>query len=348
MHAEERAAYAHSPELPAGYYLVGDPDALRLYRPDGSAVAAFSTWGISTGVIREAAGEDSRRELTTNGWGATALASKAKPRAARLSLRANFFGHFGLLCEGETLPLGRNFRALTILKYLLVHRDRPVSRDHLMSWLWPESNPRKARWSLNSTVYTLRKLLDGCLPPAASAGYILLEEGHYHFSPDIRMSTDVDEFDLRYERGRRFEKAGLIPDAIAEYERAAGLYRDDFLVEDLYEDWTMIERERLTSAYVDIADRLASHYAQTGQVRESIRTCYRVLDKDCCHEDTYRRLMRCYARLGLRDRALHQYRLCERMLRHRYATAPSPVTEALYKSLLRGGCAPSWREEPEI
>jgi len=105
-------------------------------------------------------------------------------------------------------------------------------------------------------------------------------------------------------------------------------------VEDLYEDWTMVERERLANAYVDMLDRLAAHYMETGQLRECVRACYQVLEKDRCHEDTYRLLMRCYARLGMRGRALRQYRLCEKILGREYGTTPSPETRALYRNLL--------------
>ncbi len=34
-------------------------------------------------------------------------------------------------------------------------------------------------------------------------------------------------------------------EAVAEYEKAADLYRGDYLTEELYEEWTVIERERL-------------------------------------------------------------------------------------------------------
>jgi len=45
--------------------------------------------------------------------------------------------------------------------------------------------------------------------------------------------------------------------------------------------------------------------------------------------------MQCYARLGLRARALHQYRMCEQILRQEYGTSPSPETRALYMRLLK-------------
>jgi DNA-binding SARP family transcriptional activator len=47
-------------------------------------------------------------------------------------------------------------------------------------------------------------------------------------------------------------------------------------------------------------------------------------------------LMRSYAQLGLRGRALRQYRLCERILGQEYGTAPSPETRALYRNLRIG------------
>ncbi|HJQ28936.1 MAG TPA: BTAD domain-containing putative transcriptional regulator, partial [Rubrobacter sp.] len=251
-------------------------------------------------------------------------------------LQARFFGHFGLFCDGEIFHLGPNGKMLSILKYLLANRGRPVSQDHLIGWLWPESNLKKARWSLNSAIHGLRKLLSGSHSSCcASMNYVVLEEGYYRLSPHIRVSTDVEEFDGLYEGGRVLQRSGDKAGAAKEYEAAIELYRGDYLLEDLYEDWTMVERERLANAYMDILSRLAIHYMEVEQHQESIRTCYRVLEKDRCHEDSYRLLMRCYARLGLRARALHQYRMCEQILEQEYGTSPSPETRSLYSSLFR-------------
>ena len=144
------------------------------------------------------------------------------------------------------------------------------------------------------------------------------------------------KFDVRCERGRRPEGAGRKEEAAAEYEEAVALYRGDYLAEDLYEDWTMIERERLTNAYVDALDRLADHHAENGRLREAIRRCHRILEKDPCHERTHRRLMEYYVRLGLRGRALLQYRLCCTILEHACEMEPSPETVSLYNRLLGG------------
>lgn len=320
-----------SVELPTGYYLERDPDILILRRLDGSMVGAFSTRGAAPEAVREAA-----EETSDETYEAPPRRDEAPTSApARSSLRANFFGHFEVSCEDEPLTLGRNGKALTILKYLLANRSRPVSQDHLMGWLWPDSNLKKARWSLNSAIHGLRKLLGSCPSSFDSASHVLLEEGYYRLCPSVRVTTDVDEFEALYEEGLSQEKVDRMPEATAQFESAIELYRGDYLVEDLYEDWTMVERERLVNAYVDMLGRLAAHYMEVGRHEESIRSCYRVLEKDRCHETSHRLLMRCYARLGLRARALRQYRLCEEALGQEYGLSPSPEIRALYVSLLR-------------
>jgi DNA-binding SARP family transcriptional activator len=94
-----------------------------------------------------------------------------------------------------------------------------------MSWLWSESEPKRARWSLNSTICTLRKILAGAQMPVVSPIRVVLEKGYYRLSPDVRVSSDRDEFDARSSNDYGLEKAGQIQEAVAEYEKAVELYR---------------------------------------------------------------------------------------------------------------------------
>ncbi len=300
-----------------------DPDEPILRRLGDSMVGASSARDAAPQAIEEVAPR----------WWSVDGSRGAAPTTDRCALRARLFGRFEVFLNDDVLSLGRNGKALAILKYLLANRARPVSQDHLMGWLWPESNLKKAKWSINSAIYALRKLLGDC-PSAAAGNYVLLEEGYYRLCSDVQVITDVDKFDARYEEGCRLAKEGRMGEAAAEYEKAIELYRDEYLVEDLYEDWTMIERERLINAYMDMLSRLAVHYYETGQCQESIRACYRILQKDRCHEDSYRLLMRSYTRLSLWERAVRQYRLCEMILKQEYGTVPSSETRALYASLL--------------
>ncbi len=312
------------------YCVDRDPNVQALGRLDGSMVGASDSRNVTPRAV------PSTTERTYHGGASTGR--EASGATVLSVLRARFFGHFELFCDGEPVHLRRNGKILSILKYLLVNSSRPVSQDHLMGWLWPESNLKKARWSLNTAIYGLRKLLSK--GPSSPVNYIVLEEGYYRLCSSVRVATDVDEFDARYEKGLRLEqtnlKANLTREAAAQYEKAMRLYRGDYLEEDLYEDWTMVERERLSGAYLYMLGRLAHHYMEAGQYQESIRACYRLLGMDRSHEDSYRVLMRCYVNLGMRDRALRHYHLCEEVLEQAYNTVPASETRSLGRSVISG------------
>src|SRR5215208_1812893 len=172
-------------------------------------VGAFSARGVATEAVQWAIEESARGEPS------------AGDEAAPPALRARFFGHFELLCNEELIHLRTKGKALAILKHLLANRSRPVSQDHLMGWLWPDSNLKKARWSLNSAIHGLRKLLGRCPSSGGeSVNYIVLEEGYYRLSPEVGVATDIEDFDEGYERGRRLERMGRAEEAARAYEEA--------------------------------------------------------------------------------------------------------------------------------
>jgi LuxR family transcriptional regulator, maltose regulon positive regulatory protein len=309
--------------LPTGYRLERDADVITLCRPDESEVAYFSAEGATPEMVRLAAKEDR----------SGAQRSDDAPGGRPLYVR--FLGRFELFWVGEPLPPCRNAKALGILKYLLAHPGRHVSRDLLMCWLWPEANLKKARWSLNSSVHALRRYLVANVPLwHEEPELVICEEGHYRLSPSLRPDSDVEKFDELYARGRRAEKKQGTGAAAEDFEIAVGLYGGDYLPEDLYEDWTLIERERLLDAYVYMLNRLCAHYLDVGNQQRAVEACYKLLEKDLGHEETHRRLISCYAGLGMRERARRQYRVCAHVLKSRYGLDPSPDTDAAYESVL--------------
>jgi LuxR family transcriptional regulator, maltose regulon positive regulatory protein len=223
-----------------------------------------------------------------------------------VSMRVRFFGYFELLCADRVVPLRCNSKAQTILKYLIINRQHPVSRDYLMGHLWPEASYKKARWSLNTSIYTLRRLVESTLPQGTCKNLILQEQGHYFLDPSIQLWVDKDVYEDYYVLGRCFEKKGRREEAAAEYEKAIKLYRGDYLIEDLYEDWTMIERERLSHIYTSILSSLADYYTHVQLYHESIQICYRLLQSDRYNENAYALLEESYEGLGLHERALRQ------------------------------------------
>jgi DNA-binding SARP family transcriptional activator len=320
--------------LPTDNNLKHGPQSLMHRRLDGSMGGSFCANAARLEDARRAVQEPYDR-WTSSGW-ATVTSKTVRP-----ALQARFFGHFEMLYDGGTIPLGRNGKVLAILKYLLARPARVVSQDYLTGWLWPESNREKARSSLSSALYTLRKCI--CMQTGIPLE-ILFENGGYRLSPNVRVETDVDYFGDHYKRGLWLERSGQMAEAASTYEKATEIYRGDYLIQDLYEDWTMIDRERLANNYIDMLHRLASHYRKGGNLQASIQACYQVLERDCTHVGSHHLLVQCFLRLGFYGRAYRQYHLFQDIVWRQYGVAPSPEVRALFEDTLHDneeGCSPT-------
>jgi DNA-binding SARP family transcriptional activator len=251
-------------------------------------------------------------------------------------LEIRCFGRFEVLREGVAVRDWRRTKARTMLKYL-VDRRHPVARDVLIDLLWPESEPRAANNSLRVTLHALRQVLGSWRDEAnAEQEYVVLDDGNFFLNPAARPRVDVEEFAIHFETGFRLERRQRVAEALREYEAAEALYRDDYLIEDLYEDWSVARREQLKDQYLLLVTRLADHCLHEGDALGCIVRCHRILQKDPCREDAYRLMMRSYLLLGQRSQALHWYDICARTLRKELDVEPAEPTERLYLYILGG------------
>ena len=118
--------------------------------------------------------------------------------------------------------------------------------------------------------------------------------------------------------------------AIAEYEIAINLYQGDLLADSPYEEWLVLERERLRVAYLDILDRLSQIHFSQEQYTACLTLCQIIINRDVCREDVHCRVMRCYSRLGQDALALRQYQVCVNALHEELDVEPAPETIQLY------------------
>jgi LuxR family transcriptional regulator, maltose regulon positive regulatory protein len=126
------------------------------------------------------------------------------------------------------------------------------------------------------------------------------------------------------------------PGATGALRDALALYRGDFLATELVGDWHLELRERLARLCVDALLALGGVLLGEERHADAADVFRRVLERDALHEDAYRRLMLCHARLGERPQAIRLYRRLERLLRDELDTAPAPETARLHERLQRG------------
>ena len=255
---------------------------------------------------------------------------KRQEEQAIPSLVVYCLGPFRVYQDDQLITDWDSLKGKSILKYLLANHGKSVSKDVLMDLFWPDADPEAARRNLHQAIYNLRQTLRR---GHTDFMHVQFEDDCYSLNPSLCLWVDSQEFNRHVQAGQRLQAAQRIAEAMAQYGVAESLYQGDFLEEDLYEDWPTAQREHMQRTYCDLADRLSEHYMQNGEYSAAIALCQRVLLRDNCHEQAYRRLMRCYLAQGHRHLAVRQYQTCLDVLRSELDLVPSRETIMLYQSI---------------
>jgi DNA-binding SARP family transcriptional activator len=182
---------------------------------------------------------------------------------------------------------------------------------------------------LDVALHSLRKALRS----AIFMPVILFEGGGYIFEPSLQIWLDVEEFERCIQAGQRFESRNQRTAAVKEYEAAISLYQEDFLEQNPYEEWTVLDRERLRIVYLDTLDRLSHIYFEQERYAACIAVCQQILARDRCLEDAHCILMRCYSNQGQTHLALRQYHICVDALRTELGVDPDEETTKVYQEI---------------
>jgi DNA-binding SARP family transcriptional activator len=239
-------------------------------------------------------------------------------------------GLFEFSIDGVTVTDWAGARGRSVLKYLLVHRGRPVRKETLMETFWPGADPEASRNRLNVALSSLRRSLR---PVVGDMPVVLHHEGTYRLNPELSIWIDVEAFEQRAAVGVKLHRAGDITAASVALRDAVDLYRGSFVEDDLFEEWMSPPRERLRVLFLDLLDRVGDIAFTQGNYDVCIDVGCKILADDSCREDTHRRLMRCYGRQGRPHLALRQYHSCVSSLRSELAVEPSAETVTLYEDI---------------
>jgi DNA-binding SARP family transcriptional activator/transposase len=240
------------------------------------------------------------------------------------------FGRFEVKRLGQPVVLCSNRNGQAILRYLVARTDQQATMDTLMTILWPENEPEVAHHKLQVAVSALRCSLNRGYVSDSGCGYILCRNQVYQLNPLVPLQTDVKEFLELYHTGQHSSGSAMA----ASYENACKLYTGPFLPEDMYVNWSFVQREQLSQTYLVMCSALAEHYIDVGRYKEAIKWATAILKEDRCDEAAHRQLMRAYAAQSFRSEALRQYRQCERILTDELSVQPMPETMSLFQAIL--------------
>ncbi len=238
--------------------------------------------------------------------------------------------------DGVLLQFDRR-QVMAIAAYLamssLETKGRHVSRDSLVTLLWPDLEPSRARAVFRRNLSLLRRALQD--------EWLVADRERVGTDPDADFWLDVDQFARLVHacETHGHPREQVCPRCLEALTKAAALYRGDFLqgfglrdsVE--FDDWQFFQAEELRQQMASVLERLACGHGAQGSFEAALPYARRWLALDPLHEPAHRKLMELYAAAGRRSAATRQYDECVRILQEELGLAPAEETTALYEQI---------------
>jgi DNA-binding SARP family transcriptional activator len=236
----------------------------------------------------------------------TALVAKSNVRSVRLSLLRGFE-----LCEGDRLvrvPLS----AQRLIAFLALH-DRPLQRLYVAGCLWIENTQEHANANLRTALWRLRR--PGCEVVSASATELSL-------APDV--AVDVHETEAAAQRALAHGGAQ------SDVERLC--FAGD-LLPGWYDDWLLIERERIRQLRVHALECLCEDLAAEGKFAAATAAGLSAVAAEPLRESAHRVVIRAHLAEGNAGEAVRQYRIYRDLVRAQLGIEPSRQLRELMRRL---------------
>ena len=237
-------------------------------------------------------------------------------------LRIFLLGGFALFEAESPLPSIPGAAARSLFAYLLTYRERPHTRDLLAGTFWPDLPDAAARRRLSQALWRIRKAL-APLDPLRTEGNTV------QIDPGLPLWLDIEEL----EKLRNWDPAKLVD---WELESGAGSQSTNLPISQLgeflagyYDDWVIVERERLREMYLEVLARLVEGFKARGNYERALTYARRLAEADPWREGAHREAMRLLHLLGRDAEALAQFETCRRVLAEELDVEPSPETVAL-------------------
>jgi DNA-binding SARP family transcriptional activator len=193
---------------------------------------------------------------------------------------------------------------------------RPA-RTAIAGELWPDVPEHRAQGSLRSALWRLHRTVPGLVD--VSGGTLLL-------APAVRV--DVHELTAW---ARRATDPELSVDAVG--AQAPGLQGE--LLPGWYDDWVLLERERLRQLRMHALEAVAARLAAVGRHGEALQMAYAAVRAEPLRESAHRTVVRVHLREGNVAEAVRAFDRFRALLNDELGVAPTEQMTRLVRSIPR-------------
>lgn len=219
---------------------------------------------------------------------------------------------FELACAGRVAPRPLSAQRLVAL---LALQDRPVQRVYIAGKLWPDSSEERALASLRSAIWRANR---------RGIALVRTLDSRVALSPDVRIDVQA----------ALAQAQSLIDGTEDDDIGYADFLLTGELLPDWYDDWLLIERERVRQIRLHALEALTARLVESARYGEATESALSAIAGEPLRESAHRALIRVHLAEENPSEAIRHYELFRDLLGARLGLRPSRQLTALVEPLL--------------
>jgi DNA-binding SARP family transcriptional activator len=230
-------------------------------------------------------------------------------------------------------------RLQELLAYLLVHTDRPVTREEIAKVIWHEHLDSQAYGYACKAITKLEAIF------SQTALHFIDSPDGLRYEQNTNLWVDVQELEtidhkIRFGCGESIESQ-----IITKLLTITDLYRGPFL-DGCYSPWCIELRSVLEQKFLSLIESAMEVCEARSDYDSGIEYGLRAIALEPSRESVHFKLMRFFYLAGDRSSALRQYQRCAETLANDLGISPGEKIVQLYRELRAGGQLPFTQPDP--
>jgi len=224
--------------------------------------------------------------------------------------RLKLMGSFDLRYDGQSVavaPAGQRLLSLLVLS------RRTVTREYVAEKMWPDAAGAHAAGSLRSALWRLPKLDQPLV--IATSSTLHVADG---VETDLSMTEDILHQFIHCAESADRRVEATPPDL----EMADEVLGSDLLPE-AWDDWVIVERERLHQKRLHALESLASVHRSAGRFGQALDAALRAVAGEPLRESAHREVLETYLAEGNTGEAIRHFKELRRLLHGELGLEPS-------------------------
>lgn len=239
-------------------------------------------------------------------------------------LEVRLLGQFDV--RREEMPVAIPSRAAqSLFAYLVLTAGTTHRREKLAGLVWPDTTDENARKNLRHELWRLRQAIEPRIARKKQNPYLIVDEISIGF--DAQADYWLDVAIVRNPLSAKESADNLI--------ETLSLYRGE-LLPGLYDDWVVLERERVHAVYEQKMARLLELFIEEKRWQDILDWGERWIALGQNPEPAYRALMVAHNATGDQAKVATTFQRCVNALRNDLGVEPSAETQALFEQLSKG------------